>query len=144
VVVARDIAEGVVYEEGGVKITAFEVDHDPVKPAFGFRIDHAGRSVVLSGDTRFSPNLIRHAQGVDLLIHEIVVPPSIRRAFPNAPTDIVGRIVSYHTTPEQAGEVFARTKPKLAVYSHIVLPNANPDEIHGGNPHDVRRARRDR
>jgi ribonuclease Z len=57
------------------------------------------------------------------------VPPSIRRTFPIAPADIVGRIVSYHTTPEQAGEVFARTKPRLAVYSHIVLPNANPDEI---------------
>lgn len=128
-VVARDIAEGVVYDEGGVKITAFEVDHDPVKPAFGFRIDHAGRSVALSGDTRVSPNLIRHAQGVDLLIHEVVVPSSIRRAFPNAPAEIVGRIVSYHTTPEQAGEVFARTKPKLAVHTHIVLPNANPDEI---------------
>jgi ribonuclease Z len=132
VVIARDIAEGVVYEEGGVKITAFEVDHDPVKPAFGFRIDHAGRSVVLSGDTRVSPNLIRHAQGVDLLIHEVVVPASLRRTFPNAPADILERIVSYHVTPEQAGEVFARTKPKLAVYSHIVLPNASRDEIMAG------------
>jgi hypothetical protein len=35
-----------------VKITALEVDHTPVKPAFGFRIDYSGRSVVLSGDTR--------------------------------------------------------------------------------------------
>ena len=132
VVSARDIAEGIVYDAGGVKITAFEVDHDPVKPAFGFRVDHAGRSVVLSGDTRVSPNLIRYAQGVDVLIHEVVVPASFRRAFPNAPADILGRIVSYHVTPEQAGDVFARTKPKLAVYSHIVLPNATTDEILAG------------
>ena len=132
VVVARDIVEGVIHEAGGVKVTAFEVDHDPVKPAFGFRIDHGGRSVVLSGDTRVSPNLIRHAQGVDLLVHEVVVPASLRRTYPNAPADIVSRIVSYHVTPEQAGEVFARTKPSLAVYSHVVLPNATADEIMTG------------
>ena len=68
--VAHEITEGVVYERGGVKITAFEVDHAPIKPAFGFRIDYGGRSVVLSGDTRLSENLIRHAQAVDLLVHE--------------------------------------------------------------------------
>src|SRR5215831_14281706 len=51
VILAEDISEGVVYDKGGVKITAFEVDHTPVKPAFGYRIDYAGRSVVLSGDT---------------------------------------------------------------------------------------------
>src|SRR5262245_3260773 len=48
---SQDIIEGVVLEKGGVKITAFEVDHTPIKPAFGYRIDHAGRSVKLSGDT---------------------------------------------------------------------------------------------
>jgi len=52
VILAQDIIEGVVFEKGGVKITAFEVDHTPIKPAFGYRIDHAGRSVVFSGDTR--------------------------------------------------------------------------------------------
>jgi ribonuclease Z len=131
-VVAQDIAEGVVYDAGGVRVTAFEVDHDPVKPAFGYRVDHGGRSIVLSGDTRVSPNLIRHAQGVDLLVHEVVVPASLRRTFPSAPPEILERITSYHVTPEQAGEVFARTKPRLAVYSHIVLPNATAEEIIAG------------
>ena len=50
VLLAEDISEGVVYDKGGVKITVFEVDHTPIKPAFGYRIDYAGRSVVLSGD----------------------------------------------------------------------------------------------
>ena len=72
VVLAEDISEGVVFEKGGVKITAFEVDHKPIKPAFGYRVDYGGRSVVLSGDTRVSQNLIRHAQGVDVLVHEVV------------------------------------------------------------------------
>ena len=74
VILAEDISEGVVYDKGGVKITAFEVDHTPVKPAFGYRIDYAGRSVVLSGDTRVSENLIRYAQGVDILVHEVAAP----------------------------------------------------------------------
>jgi ribonuclease Z len=75
----KEISEGVVYDKAGVKVTAFEVDHAPVTPAFGYRIDYAGRSVVLSGDTRVSENLIRHAQGVDLLVHEVFVPATLER-----------------------------------------------------------------
>jgi len=48
---SHDIEEGVVFEEGGVKVTAFLVDHEPIVPAFGYRVDYRGRSVVLSGDT---------------------------------------------------------------------------------------------
>lgn len=69
---AIDIDAGTVFEAEGVKVTAFEVDHgDRVKPAFGYRIDYAGRSAVVSGDTRFNENLIRHATGTDLLIHQV-------------------------------------------------------------------------
>lgn len=127
VLIVKDISEGVVYNQGGVKVTAFEVDHAPVKPAFGYRIDYAGRSVVLSGDTRVSENLIRHAQGVDLLVHEVFVPETLQRA--GVPPERAKNIVAYHTTPEQAGQVFARAKPKLAVYSHICLPNATEQDL---------------
>lgn len=127
VILAEDIGEGVVYEKGAVKITAFEVDHTPIKPAFGYRIDHAGRSVVLSGDTRVSDNLIRHAQGVDLLVHEVASPETFQRA--GVPPERAKSIVAHHVTPEQAGEVFSRTKPKLAVYSHIVLGTATEQDL---------------
>lgn len=127
VILAKDITEGVVYENNGVKITAFEVDHTPVKPAFGYRIDYSGRSVVLSGDTRISENLIRHAQNVDLLIHNVASPETFQRL--GLAPEQTARIVAHHTTPEQAGDVFARTKPKLAVYSHIVLPNATEQDL---------------
>jgi len=127
VILAEDIGEGVVHEKGGVKITAFDVDHTPIKPAFGYRIDHAGRSVVLSGDTRVSDNLIRHAQGVDLLVHEVASPETFQRA--GAPPERAKGVVAHHVTPEQAGEVFSRTKPKLAVYSHIVLPTATEQDL---------------
>ncbi len=127
VILASDIAEGFVYEKNGVKITTFDVDHAPVEPAFGYRIDFAGRSVVLSGDTRFSENLIRHAQGVDLLVHEVTVPDTYRRA--GVAPELARTIMAHHTTPEQAGEVFARTKPRLAVYSHIGRPSATEADI---------------
>jgi len=127
VLLAKDINEGVVYDKDGVKVTAFEVDHAPVKPAFGYRIDYSGHSVVLSGDTRVSENLIRYAQGVDLLVHEVAVPESFQRA--GIPPDRMKNILAYHTTPEQAGDVFTRTRPKLAVYSHICLPTATEQDL---------------
>jgi ribonuclease Z len=112
-----EIGEGTVYQSNGVKISAFEVDHgDEVKPVFGFRIDFDGRSVVISGDTRFSENLIRHAGGVDLLIHQVA---AVRPALLASPVFQV--ILSHHTKPEEAGVVFSRTKPKLAVYYHFSL-----------------------
>ena len=125
--VAHDITEGVVYDKGGVKVTAFEVDHAHIKPAFGYRIDHAGRSVVLSGDTRVSENLIRHAQGVDLLVHEVFIASTLERA--GVPPARAKNIIAYHLSPEQAGEVFTRTRPRLAVYSHICLPTATEQDV---------------
>ena len=75
-VIADDFSGGVVYEKNGLKITAFEVDHGRVKPAFGYRIDYDGRSVVLSGDTCFNENVIGFSQGVDLLVHEVAATAS--------------------------------------------------------------------
>ena len=63
---------GVVYKKDGVRVTAFEVNHgDLIKPSYGYRIDYDGRSVVISGDTRFDKNVIKHGTGADLLIHEV-------------------------------------------------------------------------
>jgi ribonuclease Z len=112
---ADNIVEGVVYERNGVKVTAFNVDHGVSQiPAFGYRIDYGGRSVVISGDTRPSENLVRFAKGADVLIHEVVaaLPPVSEEAR---------RIMSSHTSPEDAGRIFDRVKPKLAVYTHVGL-----------------------
>ena len=116
-VMSHDVKEGVVFDQQGVKVTAFLVDHSPVAPAFGYRVDYRGHSAVLSGDTRVSENLIRHAQGVDVLVHEVLDEDTVRGWFPNKP-EAAAAILAKHTTPEQAGGVFARVKPRLAVYSH--------------------------
>lgn len=121
---AKDVAPETVIEMNGVKITAFTVDHGPVKPAYGWRIDYAGRSVVFSGDTRYSENLIAHAKGCDVLVHEVVVTEVERRLSLVRDPAMTQRIIDHHTTAEDAGRVFTAVKPKLAVYSHIVPPPA--------------------
>ncbi len=124
VVVAKDIEQGVVYQNEGLKITAFAVDHAPIKPAFGYRVDYGGHSVVLSGDTRYSENLIHFAQGADVLIHEVIDPEALRAGNFIFDPGRVQKVVAHHTTAEQAGTIFSQVKPRLAVYSHIVPPNA--------------------
>jgi ribonuclease Z len=111
----NEIQQGVIYENNGVKVIAFEVDHYPIVPAFGYRIEYKGHSVVFSGDTRYSVNLIKFAKGADLLIHEVVIAPdTLTKSDPKY------NILAHHTTPEQASKVFNEVKPKLAAYSHIV------------------------
>jgi ribonuclease Z len=122
---AKEIQQGVVYERNGVKVIAFEVDHFPVVPAFGYRVEYKGHSVVLSGDTRYSENLVRFAKGTDLLIHEVAIAPD---SLPK--TDYQYNILMHHTTPEQAAKVFTETHPNLAAYSHIVkIRNLTEDDI---------------
>jgi ribonuclease Z len=123
-VIAQDIKEGVVYEKNGVKITAFEVDHFPgkdIEPCLGYRIDYAGRSVVISGDTRFSENLILFSKGADVLVHEVAAAKEELLKTSVA----TQRIIDHHTSPEEAGKVFSRVKPKLAVYTHFVMVSSN-------------------
>jgi ribonuclease Z len=97
-----------------VPVTAFAVDHSPVAPALGYR---SGRAVVLSGDTRASDNLVRFAEGADVVVHEVLDATTVREWFPDNPT-LAASILAKHTTPAQAGELYTRIKPRLAVYSH--------------------------
>ena len=109
-------AGGTVFGRGGVTVTAFAVNHGPlIKPAVGYRIDHAGRSVLISGDTKPEENVIRHGTGVDLLIHEVCAAATQLGGLPE-----VRAVLDHHTSPEQAGQIFAAAKPRLAAYTHIV------------------------
>jgi ribonuclease Z len=120
-----EVKQGVVYDSGGVKVTAFEVDHGPVSPAFGYRVDYAGRSVILSGDTRFSPNLIAFAANADLVVHEVA---DASDAFV-ADHPAYSRALAHHSRPQDAGRAFQSIKPKLAVYSHIGLNDVTTAQL---------------
>lgn len=109
--------DGVVFAEDGVTVTAFEVNHgDLIKPAYGYRVDYGGHAVTISGDTKFHQNVITHGTGADLLVHEVCAAAETIRDIP-----FVKAIREHHTAPQEAGTVFARARPKLAVYTHFVL-----------------------
>ena len=124
---AHEIRQGAVFDRDDIRISAFEVDHGGEElPAYGYRIDYQGRSAVLSGDTTFNENLIDHAQGADLLVHEVTAVSGKAAEDPQQ----LKRIGANHTTPDQAGEVFARVRPKLAVYNHLLLfGSARPEDL---------------
>jgi len=125
-------AEGrgeVVIDEGGLKVTAFRVDHTPVDPAVGYRFEYGDRSLVLSGDTIKSENLQRFADGVDLLVHEALAPHLV--AVLTRGAEAAGRknvakitrdILTYHASPVEAAEVARDAGVGFLLYYHIVPP----------------------
>ncbi|MGC1778110.1 MAG: MBL fold metallo-hydrolase [Xanthobacteraceae bacterium] len=117
--VGHDMSPGnMIWRRNGVTVTAFVVEHGTGHiPAFGYRIDYNGRSVVLSGDTCYHDNVIKYGHGVDLLVHEVI---AVRAGLLKQRPDLL-RIFNIHTSPEQAGEIFTLTKPKLAAYTHLIF-----------------------
>jgi ribonuclease Z len=115
---AHDIDEGFVYRENGVKVSPFRVNHHDLysdAPSLGYRIEYKGRSIVLSGDTRYCDNLVKFSAGADLLVHEVAAGPEGEEL-----SDAVNNILSIHTTPEDCGRVFSEVMPRLAVYNHVL------------------------
>lgn len=126
----RDIEPGEFYEQDGFQMTAFLVDHgERIAPAYGYRVDYGEHAAAFSGDTRYDERLVEHAKGVDVLVHEVVSPEVEFRAAQVVGPDAVERVLSHHASPEQVGEIFARVKPRLAVYSHIVPSPTLPDDL---------------
>jgi ribonuclease Z len=122
-------AQAAIVDDGGLKVTAFAVEHAPVEPAVGYRISYKGRTVVVSGDTKPSRAVEAQAADVDLLVHEALSPELV--SMIGAAAEKAGReniakimhdILDYHTTPEQAAEVAARAKAKFLLLYHIVPP----------------------
>lgn len=114
---AKDIGTGLVYDEAGVKVTAIEVNHgDKIKPTIGYRIDYAGRSVVISGDTKYHPPLAEAAKGADLFIHAIAA--AKQELLESADSWKV--ILAHHTEPEDVGRIFAQAQPKMGALYHLV------------------------
>lgn len=122
-------ASVVVLNEGDLKITAFAVNHEPVEPAYGYRIDYKGRSLAISGDTAYSENLVASARGVDVLFHEALQPRMIEAMAKAAEargqknlTKIFRDIQDYHASPEQAAKAAKEAQAGELVLYHLVPP----------------------
>lgn len=129
-----EIADGpvTVLKRGGLTITAFLVDHDPVAPAVGYRFDYKGRSVVISGDAARSPMLEQVAKGADIIVHDALQPKLVSHM--TAALDSAGNtnvatitrdILDYHASPEDAATSAQTAGAKMLVLSHLVPPIPN-------------------
>jgi ribonuclease BN (tRNA processing enzyme) len=119
----RDVSRpGVIFEDEHVRASVAIVDHPPVVPSLAYRFDAAAGSVAISGDTRYSKNLIDLAKGVDVLVHEVMLEAGVDRLVSNvrnAP-NLKKSILSHHTLAEDVGRVAAAAGAKKLVLSHFV------------------------
>jgi hypothetical protein len=122
---AHEIGENVAYQTAEVTVTAIVADFPLVPQAFSYRVDYGHRAVVLSGDTRFSENIVRSARGVNVLIHEVAA--ASQGALENSPQ--LREVMASHTAPEEAGSVFHAARPYLAVYSRQLLFGVTKREL---------------
>ncbi len=122
-----------VFQDANVRVTATLVNHFPIVPAFGFRFDSADGSIVFSGDTAPSDNLIALARGADILVHEVIDPAWVEILFPPPTTPVEdslkNHLLTAHTTIDDVGKVAQRAGVKKLVLSHIVPGNASVQNL---------------
>ena len=115
--------DGVVLQDENVKVTAALVDHGETKPAFAYRFDCPDRSIVISGDTKPSPNLVRLAEGADILVHEVLYAPALPAMLASTAafaSKMAAHMASGHTTAEDVGRIASEARVKTLVLSHFV------------------------
>ena len=120
-------APGPVFAVPGLTVSATKVRHPPLTHAYAYRFDTPGRSLVISGDTTYAPELAELARGADLLVHEVLSLDGLDRLLgrnPNAPT-LRKHLIDSHATPEQVGQVAAEAGVKAVVLYHLV-PGDDP------------------
>ncbi len=121
---------GLVFEEDGLRVTMFRVDHGAVKPAVGYRFDYRGRSVALSGDTRYSESVVGNAAGVDILFNEALSPRMVAviEDYASNPSSakIAHDIPDYHSSPEDAARMAAGAGAGMLALYHIIPPVTSP------------------
>ncbi len=129
---AARLDPGASVELGELRVTAIAVNHEPIRPAVGYRFEWRGRSLVVSGDTAKSESLAAGARGADVLLHEAqanhmlaVIEAAAEKAGLDRRAKILRDIPSYHTTPVEAAEVANAAGVRLLVLYHLTPPPPN-------------------
>ena len=116
---------GVVMQNAEVKITSCRVRHPPITQSYAYRFDSKDRSIVISGDTAYAPELAEFAKGADVLVHEAMYLPAIEKLI----KDVAGaprlreHLIASHTATEDVGKIAAQAGVKTLVLSHLVPGN---------------------
>jgi ribonuclease BN (tRNA processing enzyme) len=121
-VTSHEVKPGVTLVNDDVKVSAHLVPHPPIKEAYAYRFDAKDRSVVISGDTAYAPELAEFAKGADVLVHEVMYLPGIEaliKRLPNAKR-LREHLMAAHTLPEDVGKIAAQAGVKTLVLTHFV------------------------
>ena len=113
---------GLVMENVDVRVTSCRVRHPPITESYAYRFDAKDRSVVISGDTAYAPELAEFAKGADVLVHEVMYLPGIEKLIrqnPNA-TRLRQHLLAAHTASEDVGRIAAQAGVRTLVLSHFV------------------------
>jgi ribonuclease Z len=121
------VEEGTLYKDADITITAFNVDHRPVEPAFGYKFESEGKTIVISGDTAPSENLVKFARSANILVHEVYMPGFFNNArwveeSRGNTIEVARRLSRYHTDAEQVGKIAAAAGAKKLVLTHLIPP----------------------
>ena len=121
----HEITEGVVFQDNLIEVTAFKINHGSWDNAFGYRFVTPDKTIVISGDTRPSQNLIRYSEGADILVHEVY-----SQAGFDKKTEVWKKYhASHHTSTFELGEIAKKSKPGLLVLHHILFWGSTEDEL---------------
>jgi ribonuclease BN (tRNA processing enzyme) len=121
-----DVTAGIVYRDSNVVVKAFDVPHPPWAHAFGYRVEAAGRVIVISGDTHPTDAIARECGGCDVLLHEVYSAVAV----PRMPAVMQRYMPTAHTSTYELAEIAAKAKPKLLVlYHQLYLGGANDNDL---------------
>ncbi len=122
---AHEIQPGLAYEDGVVRVQAFQVEHGRWKHAYGYRFDAPDRSIVISGDTRPTDAVVEACKGCDVLVHEVYCEADLKRAPPRARR----YFKAHHTSTRELAGVARRARPGLVVLYHLLLAGCSGDDL---------------
>jgi len=126
-----EVDKGFIYEDKVAKISPFEVDHKPVEPAYGYKIqfnkEGKDKKIIISGDTRKSKTLIEESFEADVLIHEVFVGLDFDKKRMTKET--IDNVSDYHTFPKEVGEVAKEAKVKKLILTHFVPPVFDEEKL---------------
>ncbi len=112
-----------------IKVRYFEVDHKPVKYAYGFNFFHKNKKLTISGDTRPCENIMKYGQLSNVLLHEVFIDGEIGSISKMRTSKTLHNVRNYHTPSNIVGKVAKLTKCKKLVLNHLVPTKFNETKL---------------
>ena len=125
----NEINPGEDVQFGAMRVRAVEVDHKPIRHAYGYVFETDEAKLVISGDTRPCDALIEAAQGADLLLHEVFVHHAMKPEEGVRTAETIEQVASYHTLSSDVGKVAAKANAKWLALTHFVPPDCDTDAL---------------